>query len=543
MTAGDTPGAGEPTTAVMPTTSSIPPPPRLITTPPLAPPTGASAVAATAGPSRLDEPTQIRAGRAAATAHWAPEDRTEWAVTALHTHHPELSAATTWTREQLGALVIAALALVVGFVLDARVTGVIVIASTTVLYLSILVLRLWLLKWSLDPVQGFDSSDEQARATPEELLPRYTIIVPAYGEPEVIQYLIEALGRLDYPTDKLEILLALEQDDRATIDAAQAVLDPLTTRIVEIPPSQPRTKPKALNYALLESTGDLVTIFDAEDRPEALQLRRAALAMLHNDERLACVQARLDFYNPGQNLVTQWFTLDYAMWFSRFLPGLLRIQAPIPLGGTSNHFRRDALVEVCGWDPFNVTEDADLGIRLHRAGYDIGVINSDTMEEANSDVVNWVKQRSRWYKGYLQTWLVHMRHPADTWRDLGPRGFALFNLFVGGTPLLAVLNPLFWLMSLIWLAADPPFIQQLFPPFVLHASIGGWVAGNFLLVYATMLTAVERSGSRLMKAAVLTPVYYVLMSLAAYKALIQLVSAPSYWEKTVHGLHQPGAEA
>jgi cellulose synthase/poly-beta-1,6-N-acetylglucosamine synthase-like glycosyltransferase len=312
-------------------------------------------------------------------------------------------------------------------------------------------------------------------------------------------------------------------------------------RVVEVPPSEPRTKPKALNYAMVEAWGELITIYDAEDLPEPLQLRRAALALTEGPPTLACVQGQLTYFNPEQNLLTRWFAIEYASWFRQFLPGLVGTGAPIPLGGTSNHFKRDVLAEVGGWDPYNVTEDADLGVRLHRHGYHVGVIESATYEEANSDVVNWVKQRSRWYKGYLQTWLVNLRHPIQRVRDLGFWRFVVFNLFVGGTPMLALMNPLFWGLTALWFVAQPTFIREIYVAPLFYVSFVCWVIGNFLLLYGFVITAVEIDRPKMVRAAIAYPLYWVMMSLAAYKALVQLVFQPSYWEKTTHGLATPGA--
>jgi cellulose synthase/poly-beta-1,6-N-acetylglucosamine synthase-like glycosyltransferase len=193
-----------------------------------------------------------------------------------------------------------------------------------------------------------------------------------------------------------------------------------------------------------------------------------------------------------------------------------------------------------GWDPHNVTEDADLGIRLHREGYSVRVLESITLEEANSDFVNWVKQRSRWYKGYLQTWLVHMRSPRVLWRELGPMGFVQFNLFVGGTPMLAVLNPVFWVMTLVWFIGHPAIIKAIFPAPVFYVGLVCWSFGNFAIAYLTILTCRVMKRVELLWAALLVPLYWSMMSIAATKAVIQLVRTPNFWEKTAHGLNQVG---
>ena len=298
----------------------------------------------------------------------------------------------------------------------------------------------------------------------------------------------------------------------------------------------PRTKPKALNYGMTFARGELVTIYDAEDRPDPLQLRRAVAAFRRLPSDVACLQAELTYHNTEQNIITRWFTIEYSMWFTMFLPGLSRSDAPVPLGGTSNHMKRPVLDSLGSWDAHNVTEDADLGIRLHRQGWKTGVLASQTFEEGNSDFVNWVKQRSRWYKGYLATWLVHLRHPVQLWRDLGPSGFVQFNLFVGGTPLLAILNPFFWLLTLAWFGVHAGIVQTLYPTPVYFAGLFCFVLGNVVVYYTTILAARRLGRPSLVFAACLVPAYWVMMSMAAIKAFWQLVAAPSYWEKTTHGL-------
>lgn len=307
-------------------------------------------------------------------------------------------------------------------------------------------------------------------------------------------------------------------------------------RVVRVPFSQPQTKPKACNVGLAMARGELITIFDAEDRPEPMQLRKAALAFRQVPENVVCLQAKLAFFNYDQNVLTSWFTTEYAMWFNQMLPGLVQQDAPIPLGGTSNHFRTDVLRSLGGWDPFNVTEDADLGVRLHRCGYRTLVLDSVTYEEANSDAINWLKQRSRWYKGYLQTWLVHSRNPVAMCREIGIVPFVRFNLFVGGTPLLAVLNPLFWALTAMWFAGEVGFVQSLFPSWLYYLGLICLVLGNFTFVYCNVVAARSTGIPQLVPHAVTSIAYWALMSLAAAKALLQLVVAPSFWEKTTHGL-------
>ncbi len=298
-----------------------------------------------------------------------------------------------------------------------------------------------------------------------------------------------------------------------------------------------------MNFGLTLARGDIVAVYDVEDTPDVLQLRRAAVALSRFGPEVGCVQAKLSYGNATQNIITKWFTIEYAMWFSFFLPGLSSLGAPIPLGGTSNHFRRGALRTLGGWDPYNVTEDCDLGIRMFREHYDIKVVESTTLEEANSDFVNWVKQRSRWYKGYLQTFLIHLRAPMTLAEEIRVKGVLHLCAFVGGTPILAVLNPLFWILTLMWFVAQPEFVKAIFPAPVYYIGLILWAFGNFLLWYLTVLTARHIRNEGLVLAAVLVPVYWVMMSIAALKAVWQLVVIPSFWEKTTHGLGDEADES
>jgi cellulose synthase/poly-beta-1,6-N-acetylglucosamine synthase-like glycosyltransferase len=446
------------------------------------------------------------------------------------------SASTTITRSQQWVLAGSVAAVVIGLVAAPIQVLTALIAFLNLIYLAAFTYRIRLTRHAIERADVVGVSDDVARAVPDHALPPYTVMVPAYREPEVMAQLIQSMNALAYPRDRLEVKLLLEDDDTATIEAALAARPAPFIQVVRVPHSLPRTKPKALNHGLGYARGRYVTIFDAEDRPDPLQLRRAVVAFRNISDNVACLQAKLVYHNPDQNLITRWFTTEYALWFSQLLPGLVRENAPVPLGGTSNHFRREVLEQAGGWDAYNVTEDADLGIRLHRLGYRTGVLDSITYEEANSDFINWVKQRSRWYKGYMQTWLVHMRRPVELWRALGTRAFAGFNLFVGGTPLLALVNPVFWMLTILWFAGEPRLVQVLFPDWLYYISLFTWAVGNFTFVYLNMISARYDASPKLVLSAVLSPLYWMMMSIAAVKALWQLIVAPSFWEKTVHGL-------
>lgn len=458
------------------------------------------------------------------------------AVHGLRERDPMASAAVAfvpWQKWVGGAMLVI---LVAALVLAPTGTMIVLTALCTLAYLVTLVDRVMLLSRGLARDSILSVTDEQARALQDEDLPAYTVLVPAYNEPEVIGDLIAAMNALEYPTDKLEVLLLLEADDQVTIDAAEAAGLGDVCRILPIPPAEPRTKPKACNYALHYAKGDIATIFDAEDQPDPLQLRRVVVAFGELDDDVACIQAKLAFHNGSQNILAAWFTTDYALWFNFLLPGLMKSDSPIPLGGTSNHFRADVLADVGAWDPHNVTEDADLGVRIAARGYRTAVLDSTTIEEANPDPINWIRQRSRWYKGYLQTWLVHMRQPVALWRTLGTRRMFRFTTLLAGTPLIACLNMVFWLVTLSWVLGQPAVVAEVFPPYVYFPALICLVLGNATILYSNLIAARETGNQNLWLACLTVPLYWVLMSIAAIKGTYQLFANPSYWEKTVHGL-------
>ncbi|MGB9604629.1 MAG: glycosyltransferase [Bryobacteraceae bacterium] len=377
---------------------------------------------------------------------------------------------------------------------------------------------------------------EAALNLDEKDLPVYTVLVPLYRDAAVVPVLVRALRRLDYPRSKLDIKLVLEDDDRETLEACKKAGLEANVELIRVPPGQPRTKPKALNYALRFARGEFVTVYDAEDVPEPSQLKRAVAAFRRAPAELVCLQARLNYFNWDENWLTRLFTLEYSLWFDGYLPGLESLGIPIPLGGTSNHFDIQVLRSLGGWDPFNVTEDADLGIRLTQKGWRVAMLDSTTFEEANSRVGNWIRQRSRWIKGYIQTYLVHMRHPLELARSLGWRGFLGMQFFVGG----AFLAPLSFVpLALwfgLWLAGYRELVDPLFPGWLWPFAAGNFLVAGLVLCLFHMMAAWRRDRKRLAWWALLLPVYYLLMSLAAYKGLWQLVRRPHYWEKTEHGL-------
>ncbi|HMT03920.1 MAG TPA: glycosyltransferase family 2 protein [Solirubrobacterales bacterium] len=384
-----------------------------------------------------------------------------------------------------------------------------------------------------------DTGPEALATLDERDLPVYTVLVPLFREAAVIPYLVAGIESLDYPKTKLDVRLLCEEDDDETIDAIMALDLPPHFNPIIVPPSQPQTKPKACNFGLLGAKGEYVVIYDAEDRPDPSQLKKAVLMFQHTDDSIVCIQSKLNFFNQQTNILSRWFSIEYSMLFDLVLPGLDARRDPIPLGGTSNHIKLDELLEVGGWDPYNVTEDADLGVRLHQAGYRTTMMDSTTYEEANTNTGNWVRQRSRWIKGYLQTWLVYMRNPFRFLANVGFKGFMSFQLLIGGT-FTFLINPIFWFLTTLFALTQLGIIEDFFPGWVYFLAASQLFIGNFVFVYLGLAASVRRGDYSLAPYALFLPLYWGLMSVAAWKGFFQLLTNPFYWEKTEHGLDLGG---
>lgn len=371
-------------------------------------------------------------------------------------------------------------------------------------------------------------------------LPQVSILVALYRESDIAPRLVRRLSRLDYPRDLLEVILAVEDDDRMTRDALAAADLPPWMRIIILPAGRVRTKPRALNLALDHCRGSIVGVYDAEDAPDPDQIRRVVDRFHRRGPQLACLQGVLDYYNPFTNWLSRCFTIEYATWFRLMLPGVARLGLAVPLGGTTLFFRRAVLEELGGWDAHNVTEDADLGIRLARHGYRTELIDTVTREEANCRPLAWIKQRSRWIKGYMVTWGVHMRDPVLLWRQIGARRFIGFQIMFLGSILQALLAPLLWSFWIVAFGLPHPLAGAM------SLTVFALMNAAFALSLSTDLVAatigLRRSGHRLSPLWVLTmQLYFPLATFAAFKALWELAARPFYWDKTHHGLFDKAA--
>lgn len=458
----------------------------------------------------------------------------DWANRLARTR-PELSAASPLRPWQRGVGQGLILALALGTFYWPHATLTVALAALSPVFLSVIALR-GLALWHLVS-HGQQRSDTDALRLADEEAPLYTVLVPLYRESEVVPDLLAALEKLDYPNDRLEIIFAVEAGDTPTWQALKREGLAAHMHIALVPAGLPRTKPRALMYALQFAAGAYVVVYDAEDEPEPGQLRQALARFASSTVRLGCVQARLNVYNPNDGWLTRQFTLEYTALFDALLPALERLSLPVPLGGTSNHFPRAVLDSVGGWDPYNVTEDADLGIRLARAGWRVEILDSTTWEEAPACFDVWFGQRVRWLKGWMQTYLVHTRNPGQLKRDLGTARFMGLQILMGGLILSALIHPWVYVVAAVDLWQGGHLLEA---PKAGVARVFWWLGmTNLVVAYVTAMAlaavaVARRSRAGLAFHAVLVPVYWLLISVAAYRALVQLVTAPYWWQKTVH---------
>lgn len=475
---------------------------------------------------RIVPPSALRQALWARASPWLARN----AALGLFERFPQLSARRTlngWQAAFAGAGTVA-LPLLFGFFPHQALLGLHLVAS--LFFAGCVTLRAAAL---LDLSRG-DTPSEGVGGT--EDLPVYSVLVALYREQAVVPQLLEALAKLDWPAGRLDVKLVCEADDRETIEAIRRARPPPHMEVLEVPPGLPRTKPKALNYALPAASGEFVVLYDAEDRPHPGQLREAWARFREGGPALGCLQAPLVVSNGEAGYLARMFGFEYAALFRGLLPYLARRRALLPLGGTSNHFRRACLEEVGGWDPFNVTEDADLALRLTRMGWRTGILALPTLEDAPETLSTWLPQRVRWFKGWAQCWLVHMRDPFALYRELGGmRSFLVAQLLFAGLLVSALVHPFLvatfavLLLSLLGGTVLGPIDTALVAVDALNISIGyfsflalGWRASD------------EGERRRFAKVVLGTPVYWMLMSAAAWAALWQLWRRPHHWNKTPH---------
>ncbi len=440
-------------------------------------------------------------------------------------------------------LVLGLVALVLGLALAPGQTLLVMVGASIVFYA---------LFTGLKAVLAVASSRyRQEHWWPAELsddLPVYSLLVPLYKEANMLPTLMRAIDSLHYPKHKLQVLLLLEEDDTETRHAAASANLPRYVETVVVPNVKPRGKPKAMNVGFEHVRGEFCVIYDAEDRPDPDQLLKAVGAFRSLPAQVACLQARLFFWNGDSSWVTRFYWGEYVVHFEWVLAGLAKLNLIPPLGGTSNHFRVAALAEVAMdtpdgnvgiwvWDGYNVTEDAELAGALALRGYQVQMIDSITREEATARLKVADHQRRRWLKGYLQTGLVYSRHPIKAARIMGPVRWACYILLMLGTPLSLLLNPIFWTMTITYLATRSEAIERLFPGPIFYLGVVMLVAGNLLTFYQMVAACLHRQGYGGVKYMFLIPFWWLFTSYSCYFMLCELVNPRTrhLWRKTPHG--------
>lgn len=479
----------------------------------------------------------------------------EKAMLDLYNRTPDQSANKVLIPSQKFFIISCIAVIGISLALNSALTFAILFTAINILYFIINPFKIFI------AITGFQRSktathitEGEIQWTSEEDLPVYTVLVPIYHEAKVLPQILRNIYRLNYPREKLDVKILMEEIDQETIDEAKqlGLFGSPNKRVEEIPESDYHkfleifdpiivpsakitTKPRACNYGLLRAKGELCVIYDAEDDPHTDQLIKAAIVFLRSEQDVVCLQSKLNFYNSDENILTRWFSIEYGYWYEFYLPGLDFIDAPIPLGGTSNHFRISKLDELGRWDPYNVTEDADIGIRLARFKFKTQIINTYTYEEATISVKSWIRQRSRWNKGHLQTYLVHMRHPLKLLKELGVIKYAKFQLTFGGGIMMPLMNPFLWVLSILTLITPATF-NAFFPSFVQPVCWFNLVIGNLTYLILYVIASIKRIKYETIPFAILMPMYWSLISIASWRGLIQLILKPFYWEKTSHGV-------
>jgi len=452
----------------------------------------------------------------------------------LESRYPQLSAKLRLSRDQAITAAAVALGLAIGIFVPAEATVVGVVAATCLNCGAAGIVRM--VSAQATYANQLDTSlPDVFRRTPIRW-PAYTVLVPLYREAASVPSLVRALSGLDYPSEQLEIKFLVESDDHETAAAFEGNLLP-SMEVLVVPDGAPRTKPRALMHGLALARGELVTVYDAEDRPQPDQLKKAAVAFAMEPDTLACLQGRLAIDNSSDGFLSRQFALEYAVLFDQLLPWFSGRNWPFPLGGSSNHFRRSALEAVGGWDPYNVTEDADLGVRLARFGFSSAVLGSSTFEEAPAAWPSWTAQRARWYKGWFQTVAVHLRRPRQIVSEIGWKRLLPLTALVCGSFLMIAVHPLFvmvlmgYAIGIVPLPAAETLVQKL----LLAAGGLAFFLGYSGAIWSTWQAAAKRKLKPGLVDFLMLPLYWLCASVAFYRAIWDFLRKPHHWHKTEHG--------
>ncbi len=401
-------------------------------------------------------------------------------------------------------------------------------------YIAILLFKLVMMHRSVAANRRI-VTDDDLRALRDEELPVVSMFIPLYKEPEIIPQIFRYLSDFDYPQGKLDIIFILESTDTETAQAFLAMHPPAHFKALLSPDVPPKTKPKAMNVAFKEAKGEVLVIFDAEVLPERDQLKRA-VAMFKKFPEAKYLHGRMDVYNAEENWITRLYTAEFCYFYHYFMPGLIESKYPVPISGHSTYFRAEVIEKVGAWDGYNVAEDCDIGIRIYRKGFGSGMmLDSHTWEQSTTTIPTWVRQRTRWIQGFIQTSMVQLRYPLLLKRELGSwRNFLVFLFLVPGNVLLNMLNIFQWILFVLWHTTHAPFLQVAYDGVVLYLATTCFLLGNFLFTYFTMYGLFARKHFRIVPWAVLSFVYWIMLGVATLRSTLHLFLHPHKWDKTKH---------
>lgn len=422
-----------------------------------------------------------------------------------------------------------------------------VFIALNIIYFFLNPYKIYVFFRSLNPTKLIEISAEEISALSDEELPIYTILLPVKNEAVIVDQLLKNILEIDYPREKLDIKFVCEVTDTSTIEALEKAgvgqssvhANPLSviTELVKVPVAALSTKPRSCNYAAQFARGEYLVIYDAEDKPDRDQLKKAIMAFRKSPLDTVCAQAKLNFYNSTYNTLTRFFSLEYSFWYDFFLPGNQEMNSAITLGGTSNHFATAYLKKIGFWDPYNVTEDADLGLRIFRYHLHTTVFNSYTLEEANSELTNWLHQRTRWEKGFLMTLLVNIRHPIMAIREIGLWRYWQSLFSVASNFFLPFFNPVLWILFAATFIPFPTSLNIAVPTLLVrYIGFFNLIVGNATYLLVNTIVVIKKKQLYLLPYVLLLPGYWMLLSVACFRAAWQFVRAPYSWEKTRHGL-------
>lgn len=346
--------------------------------------------------------------------------------------------------------------------------------------------------------------------------PIYSVLIPIYKEISKIKQILKFIKMLDYPKDKLDVCILIEEDDLPIHQFFSQEILPSYIRVISVPIFQPRTKPKALNYATNFIKGEYVVVYDAEDIPDMDQLKKALHLFQQLPSQYICIQSRLNFYNYSENIITECFSVEYSILFDFYLFGLDFLNLPILLGGTSNHFKVKELKKIGFWDSYNVTEDAELSIRIYSNNYKIKMLDSLTLEESPIEMIAFIKQRSRWIKGFLQTFFCYVCNYQYKKFNIYQVIFIIINLLFFALSLF--LGPILIVLSFFLDIALLKYNLYIF--FIYHAIAGLIVSKNNIFNFKYIIFSIP---------------YYFLHMFAFILAIYDLIKRPFHWRKTEHG--------